>query len=78
MCEVLCKPCHKDESLRSGVFHRGAKLGPDDVAYIREQAGVARAADLALELGVNERTVRDVIAHRTWRTIPELDLADAS
>jgi DNA-binding transcriptional regulator YiaG len=77
-CEVLCTPCHREVTLRSGVLHRNAKLRPADVEYIREHASSVRPAELATEFGVTPQTIRDVIAGRTWRVLPDVHLGEAA
>lgn len=77
-CTVLCRQCHLDVSIETGVFVRNAKLQPSDVADIRRRIASTAPADLAVEFGVSERTVRDVVARRTWRSVTDDGLVRAA
>lgn len=52
---------------RRGVQIHNAKLNPDKVRWIRQEAASGRSAkSLADELGVTNKTVCNVINYATW------------
>lgn len=59
--------CVKKGRQKRGEWQPGAKLSAADVVLIRSSDKHHR--QLARELGINETTVRDVIAGRTWRHV---------
>lgn len=51
-----------------GTRHHSARLTEDDVRAIREASG-AKLRELAVQYGVSEATVSQIITRKTWRHI---------
>ena len=66
---------YNKQSVKKGSNHGRAKLDEEKVQEIRElyKTGFYKQKDLAIEFGVNQRTISNIITKTNWSHVNEAE-----